>query len=572
MDLFNILDYKEWYNSYESEKINKLAKNISTFGREKIEENLLNHLFKESNENMDALIIKILIFSKEWGINSLLEYVNGNTNLKLTKYNYNVIGKYMSLEIETSWNIIKNYLKREMSNNCKYIITRYLSYLGKVDTKLLKKCINLKDLKSIYYDIELFNNFKLPKIIDSNYLSNEDEFRYSLEYILNKMGREKIINNNYIEEYENSIKESDIYIERILERVEEESVKKSDYPILSNYGNLYFAEDIIALKKMYYDMVYSTTNKEYEKLWLNRFTNLVYDKILLLGKENYKKLFSTFSGGWYTEFIFRCKILNEATEKKALKIIQELVKNHFKELDEIDKYILENLLRYQNEEAIDIFISQINNELISKRTLSDLSFNFLYGIAERFYGSYENSKIDYSFKRQKKGIFWEEVVGDILPKIYKKESIEKHPIFDNNKIPDYGIVRISPNKYKTLIECKLILGFEELEDTLEKYCNYSEDIKIFCFENSIDEDIKKSDEYINLIRKMPKNLKYEIYDFDSICTMINLEHKKEIKNSITKVTRKNLIIEKIVLSEDINCSLKSKLIMLLNEVWNKSNL
>ena len=163
-DIYNnrisINEYKSIIEKNDSEEINEIAKRLS-----KVELNQIDmYLFRSNNdENTNVFIMKVIIFKGDSGLNELLDFFEKKKISKLRKHYYNVIGKYVSENIEDyEWNTIKKYIYSE-SQNIKYIITRLFYYLGKSDSDRLKECFKLNDILQIYEDKDLYKNYTLKK-------------------------------------------------------------------------------------------------------------------------------------------------------------------------------------------------------------------------------------------------------------------------------------------------------------------------------------------------------------------------------------------------------------------------
>lgn len=569
---FNIMNYKKYCEDYQTDKINEIALEISKMSKSDIEDNLLNSLFKYG-ENMDILIIKIMIFSDEDLLSSLFEFFECDNYRKLNKHYYNTIGKYVTLNIGKKWDIVYQYIYSN-SLNVNYSITRILYYLSKFDSDDLKKCLNVDDFMEIYNSEELYEQYSMDKIEDSDYMSNEDEFKYSLEKIIKKLLKYKLKYDDYLDKYKNSFFTGNAYIENILERIEKEKNVKSRqkrYCILSEKGNAIIGDNILKLKESFEMLKYKKKNTDYMN-WLNEYTNCIYDIILKYGEDVYEECFfldNVLYGGWATELLFRCKILNKETERKALKIIKELIDNNYKDLSIVEVNVFRNLLQYTNLEAIKIFGNRLKDSIDSNLTVENNTFHFLLGICERYFGTYEMAKFAYSSKRQQSGQYWEQIVGKILPLIYSNKEIRKHFILDNNLIPDY---MINENDYEKniIIECKLTLGFREVEETLKKYSNYSKNIYFYCFKNRFENEDYYSKEYLELKEKYKNNI--EILDYDIIKQYVDFDNKEEFKDATNKISQKNVLKNEVIFDSNFSNDNKELIIETLNKVWGKSTL
>ena len=239
-NVIRIEQYKKIIEKLSSEEENEIANRLASIGKEEIELCMKKNLFKgNSNEKLDALIIKIVIASGEDGMKMLLEYINNAIEYKMTKYNLNVIGKHMSQNLSISWGIIKQYLKNGISKNCAYTITRYINYVSKLNYKELKNNLIFEEIRNIFVDEKLNNIFRMTKISDSDYLDNFSEYYYSLKKILDKMAKKELVNYDYLEQYNNSIFTDNAYIERCLDG---DCLSKTGKKIIGTQINNFYEE------------------------------------------------------------------------------------------------------------------------------------------------------------------------------------------------------------------------------------------------------------------------------------------------------------------------------------------
>lgn len=581
--------YKNIIENLTSDEENELARRLSNVKFQQIESCMKKRLFQNHhNEKLDALIIKILIESGEDGIKILMEYINNSRQYKMTKYNLNVIGKHMSQKLSISWKIIKRYIRNGISNNCAYTITRYINYVAGLSYRELRKDLSFEEIRSMFFNRSIDSIFSITKISDSGYMDNLSEFHYSLNKILIKMSKKELVNYDYLEQYNNSIftennienclRNANTCIKRIKEYDELEKMNDKDisetpwiyesaFPILSKKGIKIIGEKISSFYKEYCSMEF--TCKQYEfNMWLDKYTNYIYKTLLKYGIEEFKTFFRY---DWGEEFIFRCKISSKETEILAEKICEEYFKNPRKDYPQILDNVFHNLLYALNEKAIDTLIYMIDHEIITEEDYlfyQNVSFHFILGVTEQIYGDFYNIKKDFLYRRSHKGLEWERIVGYILNEKY--EDIGYHPILDNNKIPDYALIK--GENLEKIIECKLILGFEEFKETILKYNSYCDLIEFYCLRNDIKENIINSKDYNEVMKKTSKNFRYEIKDFNDIYKMTN-KYKEALsyfEKNVKSVTQKNLLKEKICLNfKDIK---KDKILYLFDYTFSKSKL
>ena len=212
----------------------------------------------------------------------------------------------------------------------------------------------------------------------------------------------------------------------------------------------------------------------------------------------------------------------------------------------------------------------IDNNIVDiySTLFQNFAFNFVEGVTEKIYGNFYNIKDDYSYRRINKGANWEKIVGYILKE--NSNNIEYHPILDNNKIPDYA--EIIDDKIKKIQECKLVLGFRELKETITKYSPYCNNIEIYCVKNNIDEDIINSEEYNSLMQNVQREFNFTVKDYNDIYSMTN-RYKETLEyfaENVKKTTQKNLLKEKIcVMFDGLK---KDKILYLLDKTFKRSEL
>ena len=577
-NIINIEYYKNIIDQLSSEEENEIAHKLSIIEFSEIESLMNKKLFQNNNEKLDALIIKILIDTGEKGMKVLMEYINNLNQYKLTKYNLNVIGKHMSQKLSISWNVIKPYLRNKISINCIYTITRYINYISKLSYRDLKNNLNLEEIRSIYFDKQLGKMFIMDKISDSNYLDNYGEYRFSLSKILKKISKKELINFDYLEQYNNSIfteNNIDCALERAAISVNSNVLSKDIMtlynqpiklnPSLTKKGINIIGEQLVIFYKDYCSMEYSCIQKDFD-IWLDKFSYYIFKTILQYGIDTYKSFFYDNC----ESFVFHCKIASKNTEEIAEKICKEYFENPRSDYPDILDKVFENLLYCLNDKAIDTLIYMVDNNIVDIHStlFQNFAFNFIEGVTEKIYGNFYNIKEDYTYRRINRGGIWEELVGYILREISK--NVKYHPALDNNKIPDYA--EIVDNKIIKIQECKLVLGFKELKETITKYSPYCNNIEIYCVKNEIDEDIINSEEYNSLIRSVQKDFDFQIKDYNDIYNMTN-RYKETLEyfaDNVKKTTQKNLLKEKIcILFEGLK---RDKILYLLDHTFKYSGL
>jgi len=569
----DIMQFLETCNNYNSEVINQIAVEFSKVDIDLIKDNLLQNFLKH-NENMNVLIIKIFIFNSSKGLEILLNYFEDKKIQKLRTRYYNVIGKYVSLNISKHWKVITDFIDTD-SENIKYILTRIFYYLGDADKNLLKKYVVFDELVNIYQNDRLLEKYRIKKLKDSSYYSNYEEIKYSMEKALRKIASTNLINNNYNEKHYNEIFTEDGYIEELLDRIEKEKdIKKEkreeEYCILTSYGNELLGKELLSIKSNFKSLSYKKTIKDYYE-WLDLYSEKIYTIIIEYGESNFEKMFyldNALYGGWASEILFRCRITNKSTMKKAKQIISKLLENNYKkELSIVEKGVLSNLIEYVDADAIKIYKNRNDKDLLTKNQNEHFAFSIQKGICEKYYGTIEMARHAYKMKMQNKGHYWEKVVGYVLPKIFQCDRIVYHPIFSNDTIPDYVIEYDNTN---IVIECKLTLGFKELRETLKKYSSYTKRIYFFCYRISFSKEDYDSKEFDDIVSKYDLEIKF--YEYQNLIDYIPENHAEILKKEVEQTSQVSLLSNRIL--EDSNYSLEEKnnIINMLNKSWGKSSL
>ena len=209
---FVLEEYKNNLKSINKKTANFTAKQIAKYEEKFIKEELTNYIFKENDET-DYGIIKILVNTNNWGIQTLLDLVFNNDNTYLTSFNINTICEELVSNLKYSWKYIKSYLYKyynlkinkniEPDNfvkthnkyeNYQFIISRFFYKLSNENTIFIDKYIGK------YYIEELFNQkyYKkfLPIKFDNSFFyidSKVTELEYSLNKIIEKFNQKNTV-------------------------------------------------------------------------------------------------------------------------------------------------------------------------------------------------------------------------------------------------------------------------------------------------------------------------------------------------------------------------------------------
>lgn len=575
--------YSDLLKELSSDSMTEISKKLAQIDSDILKNYMEDNLFINGNEDLDSFIIKIMIYSGKLGIENLVSYIGKINNYKLTKYNLNTFGKHASANISNSWIVLLEQINHSLNNNLVYLITRYLKYVSSLDGNELKKEISLNEVKNIYKDEKLYKLFTKDKIEDSSYSDNFTEYNMSLKKILDKLAKAKLNKYDYLQQYNDSIF-GYYQIEYPLNKVdfainpqkykfitEDEVIKNIamfwnlQHPVLTEKGLKTIGNKLAQKYDEYQKLVYSVNNSEFKK-WLDKYAYCIYSIVNEYGLDEYNNFFKGDCGEAFLK-IRTC--FSKETEDVALKICSSFIDKPKSEYSNIVYEVYCGLLYEQNEVAIDTLIKIIDKELIDlKSTLfQNFAFSFIMGLTEKYYGDFYNIFDDYRNIRATRGIIWEKIVGNILNELF--DLIQYHLKLDNNKIPDY--VENINEKINRIIECKLVLTLDEFIDLIEKYSQYSKKIEIWCVNNELKGEVVNSEDYLNIIRQLDDDFKYEIKVFDDIYEMTNdyKELLKQFYKNIENTTIENLLKEKIYLNykED-----SEKILYLLKYTFKKSGL
>ncbi|GEM_PF-2885656 len=436
---------------------------------ERIVAELLPLLF-QGNDSLDSGIVQILARKGSWGIRLLLERVfstliDKKRNSKLTPYNIKSIVKYTSeipeIALPIYFDIVGNIPLTEVTMP---LFIQFLSKLASVNkTKLLK--LRSTDIDLLYH---LTKDTLLQQICP---LSSEiqETIKYNAKVVLNKIN---ISQKLFL---------GDSYIKRILEKTLD---PKGEF-LLPNTSQKWIARFKILIDQ------YNNINmkKDFEE-WLEGYTIWLYE-FLLQEPE-------AFENGWRSECIMRSSPQRPKSMSLAWELIEryDLVEentNYFKKDFTIGIQVFQVLLSTGDLKAIQLFKKLIMEDGITPT--HNLCFAFRQSLEELSGGSeLYSQKVSDMFITT--GTHWEKLCRRVACLMYGNNIII-HPQLINGKIPD-----IVPNDSSIIwqekrisyapkiIECKRSLAeYRLLEDILEKYSLYCNEIELWVLLKSEQEDI-----------------------------------------------------------------------------------
>ena len=277
----------------------------------------------------------------------------------------------------------------------------------------------------------------------------------SLKKILSILSEADLIGSNYRKQYEDSIFTDDrivdtieyIYIQynyfdksteeitEIYQNITKHNPGLPDSPlpkVLSDKGLKVLGKDFINFYNEIQHIRFIKTNLDFE-IWLDNFSNYVYNLIIKYGLEEYR---SFFCNGYSNNLVFRSIIRTKRTEENALYLCNEYMKEYSLSKDDILKEIFFYLLECRNKIALNTLYNWIKDKEydISERNskenvlLQNYSFWFINGLYNKIYGSYSNRTLDYSSIRKNTGLQWEtiELLKDVNSQSINKNYYQKY--------------------------------------------------------------------------------------------------------------------------------------------------
>lgn len=215
---FDLSRYEDNLRSTKSKIANITARKIAKMDRKNIETELINKVFK-GNEELDYGIIKILIYTDNWGIEELLNLIFTNNNVKLTRFNIATIAKTLTKNLKFTWRYIEPWLAEypeikidrdiepdnfistsNVYENYQFVISRFFYKLKDIDKSNIIEYIGKEKIEQII-EKKYFEKFKNINFDIFGYIGEESEIEYSLKRIQDKINgkHEEVYNIEFIE-------------------------------------------------------------------------------------------------------------------------------------------------------------------------------------------------------------------------------------------------------------------------------------------------------------------------------------------------------------------------------------
>ena len=525
--IFNTQIYKEMYDSFLKEAIDKYKEKVKdldkeiTFLKENMEDNeQITNFLKEEKElekNLQDIFKNINVVSK---------------NLE------NEIKDYETTEIELN-NLIKNIKDEENK------IKKYLNILKEniIKAKQAKKSkIIVKETEKSYLEyLEIENRLKdLRKNLD-NLL---EEQKLNIQY------------QNNIEKLELSNKNLKVDISSLEENISKNSEKKEN--LENEISNLKIKEENLDLKlKKYIDLLDKLEKLENFKdkkledklkktTEIDIFQKNLSSKIDLFKATNIEIIEEKLSN--FQELEKELKLLEE--QKIIFETEIKTLKKSSKELsDKVCPFLNEKCQNLEDKEAEDYFSSKIS---IKTEDLGNLKKNIeektqilvekeVFEDRKKQYFELEKSIKDLEFSLKNEEINLKEIELDI-----KNLDIDIQKLIENQEFQNSQMLREKKKELEVeLRNLNLNEKRENLKNLLENLEIEKE--KILKNQNLIENNLKEIDEYSKKIKedtnKNIENIKSEIKTFENKLDDLKNPYNEYLKNNILAEDLKNLLLK-----------------------------
>ena len=525
--IFNTQIYKEMYDSFLKEAIDKYSKQIDYLIRD------INHL-KGSMEDKEQ-ITNFLKEEKEVEKNLQDNFKNINV---VSKNLENEIKDYETTEIELN-NLVKNIKDEENK------IKKYLSLLKEniIEAKQAKKSkIIVKETKNSYLEyLEIENRLK--------------DLRENLDNLLEEQ-KLNIQYQNNIEKLEMSNKNLKIDISNLEENISKNSEKKEK--LESEISSLKIKEEDLNSKLKKYitllDELEKLENFKDKKLEdkLKKTTEIDILKKELVSKNdlfkaiNIEELEKKLSN--FQELEKKLKLLEE--QKIAFEIEINTLKDASNELSsKICPYLKENCENLKDKEAEDYFSSKIS---IKTEDLENLKKNIeektqillekeIFEDKKKQYFELEKSIKDLEFSSKNEEINLKEIELDI-----KNLDMDIQKLIENQEFQNSQMLR--EKKKELEVELRNLNLDEKRENLKNLFENLEiEKEKILKNQNSIESNLKKIDEYSKKIKedtnKNIENIKSGIKTSENKLDDLKNPYNEYIKNNVLAEDLDNLLLK-----------------------------
>ena len=525
--IFNTQIYKEMYDSFLKEAIDKYKEKVKDLDKEIT-------FLKENMEDKEQ-ITNFLKEEKEVEKNLQDDFKNINV---VSKNLENEIKDYETTEIELN-NLIKNIKDEENK------IKKYLNILKEniIEAKQAKKSkIIVKETEKSYLEyLEIENRLK--------------DLRENLDNLLEEQ-KLNIQYQNNIEKLELSNKNFKVDISNLEENISKNSEKKEN--LESEISNLKITEEDLDLKlKIYIDLL-----DELEKLEdfkdkkledeLKKTTEIDILKKELVSKNDLFKIINIEE--------LEKKLSNFQELEKELKLLEEqkiifeteikTLKKSSKELsDKICPFLNEKCQNLEDKEAEDYFSSKIS---IKTEDLENLKKNIeektqilvekeIFEDKKKQYFELEKSIKDLELSLKNEEINLKEIELDI-----KNLDMDIQKLIENQEFQNSQMLREKKRELEVeLRNLNLDEKRENLKNLLENLELEKE--KILKNQNSIENNLKEIDNYSKKIKedtnKNIENKKSEIKTFENKLDDLKNPYNEYLKNNVLAEDLENLLLK-----------------------------
>ncbi|EUB32343.1 AAA family ATPase [Fusobacterium sp. CM1] len=525
--IFNTQIYKEMYDSFLKEAVDKYKEKVKDLDKEIT-------FLKENMEDKEQ-ITNFLKEEKELEKNLQDRFKNINV---VSKNLENEIKDYETTEIELN-NLVKNIKDEENK------IKKYLNILKEniIEAKQAKKAkIIVKETEKSYFEyLEIENRLK--------------DLRENLDNLLDEQKLNTQYQNN-IEKFEISNKNLKIDINNLEENISKNSEKKEN--LENEISNLKIKEEDLDLKLKKYisllDELEKLENFKDKKLEdkLKKTTEIDILKKELVSKNdlfktiNIEELEKKLSD--FQELEKELKLLEE--QKIIFKTEIKTLKKSSKELlDKICPFLNEKCQNLENKEAEDYFSSKIS---IKTKDLENLKKNIeektqilvekvVFEDKKKQYFELEKSIKDLEFSLKNEEINLKEIELDI-----KNLDMDIKKLIENQEFQNSQMLREKKKELEVeLRNLNLDEKRENLKNLLENLEIEKE--KILKNQNSIESNLKEIDEFSKKIKedtnKNIESIKLEIKTFENKLDDLKNPYNEYLKNNVLAEDLENLLLK-----------------------------
>ena len=525
--IFNTQIYKEMYDSFLKEAIDKYSKQIDYLIRD------INHL-KGSMEDKEQITN---FLKEEKDVEKDLQDKFKNINV-VSKNLENEIKEYETTEIELN-NLIKNIKDEENK------IKKYLNILK-------ENIIEAKQAKKSKIIVKKTENSYLEYLEIENRLKN---LRESLDNLLEEQKLNTQYQNN-IEKLELFNKNLKVDISNLEENISKNSEKKEN--LESEISNLKIKEEDLDLKLKKYinllDELEKLENFKDKKLEdkLKKTTEIDILKKELVSKNDLFKIINIEE--------LEKKLYNFQELEKELKLLEEqkiifeteikTLKKSSKELsDKICPFLNEKCQNLEDKEAEDYFSSKIS---IKTEELENLKKNIeektqilvekvVFEDKIKYYFDLNKRINELKFSSKNEEINLKEIELDI-----KNLDMDIQKLIKNQEFQNSQMLR----EKKTELEVELRnLNLDEKRENLKNLLENLEieKEKILKNQNSIESNLKEISEFLNKIKedtnKNIENIKLEIKTFENKLDDLKNPYNEYLKNNVLAEDLDNLLLK-----------------------------